>query len=152
AVVAEHVIVTGLDINWREAPRIPEFRIDVGLVEDLIVHVNLAAPNFHNVARHAYYPFDIRLRGIQPVPETEVFFPRNPLYTIYILVEEDPLLIDQLRQHAGAFHFYGLIQKNYNQDRRADGEEDIAGPTANFAYYIGQRSAFGLALRDMFNF
>ena len=49
------------------------------------------------------------------------------------LVNEDAFLIDQLRQHAGAFNLHRLIQENDDQNGSADREKYVAGPAANFA-------------------
>jgi len=46
-------------------------------------------------------------------------------------VDEDAFLVGEQRGHAGAFDFYRLIEEDYDDQRQADGDEQIARPNTN---------------------
>src|SRR6516162_10217746 len=136
--IAEHVVVAGLDVHRWISPMIQVLRQNVILVKGLVVDVNNTTPNLDDVTRHSDHALDVRLRGIEGIPENDNILPLDFFDPVDELVDEDALLVDQLRQHAGPFDFDRLVEENDDHDRCADGEKDVAGPSANFADYVRQ--------------
>ena len=126
------------------------FRIEIGLVQFLIVHVDGAAADFNDIAGHSDDTFDIRLRGIERIPEHDDIFACDSFDSINKLIDEYPFLIKQFRQHACAFDLNGLVKEDDDQDRRADCEKYITGPAANLANDRWHCSTVGLGFRGLF--
>src|SRR6266850_813989 len=137
-VIAQHVVVTWLDVYRRIGSMVHVLGQYVVLIERLVIDVNNAAADFDDVARHANYALDVGLRRIKWIPENDDVLSLNLFDPVNELVDEDTFLVDQLGQHAGPFDFDGLVQKNNDHDRRADGEKDVAGPSADFADHVRQ--------------
>src|SRR5579883_350185 len=138
-VVAENVIVTGLDRYRRIGAVIQEFRQEIGLIQLLVVHVDDSAANLNDIAGHADHPLDVGFRRIERVPEHDNVLPLDLFNVVDELVDENAFLVNEFREHAGSFNLYRLIQENNDQNSRADGEEYIAGPSANFSDDAGYR-------------
>ena len=83
---------------------------------------------------------------IQRIPENHDITALNGLEAVNEFVNEDAFLVGEQRRHAGAFDFYGLIEKDDDDKREADGDEQVARPHANlFAQRVcrGYRAARG---------
>ena len=63
---------------------------------------------------------------IQRIPEDHHVAALNRLKAIDKFIDEDPLLVGEQRRHAGAFDFYGLVEKDDDDQGEADGNEQIA--------------------------
>src|SRR6266704_7017889 len=100
-------------------------RWNVWFRERLAVHINDAAANLYHFVGQRNDAFDERLAAIERIPEDNHVAALNRLKPINKLVDEDALLVGEQRRHAGAFHFDRLIQENDDDEREADGDEQI---------------------------
>src|SRR5271167_1152655 len=69
---------------------------------------------------------------VQGIPEYDNVPPLDRLEAINKLIDENPLLIGKERSHAGAFHFYGLIEENDDDKCQPNGDKEVARPNTNF--------------------
>src|SRR6185437_9052562 len=103
----------------------------VGLVDGVAIDVDDALANLDFLAGQTDDPFYERLRAVERIPENDDVAPLDGLEAINKFVDEDALLIGEQRSHARAFHFYRLIQESNDDEREADGDEQIARPNTN---------------------
>ena len=54
------------------------------------------------------------------------------LEPVYKLVDKNALLVGEQRCHAGAFNLYRLVEKNDDDQRKTDGDQQVACPNTNF--------------------
>jgi len=66
-------------------------------------------------------------------PEDDHVAALDGLKAINKFVDEDAFLVGEQRGHAGAFDFYRLIEEDDDDQRQANGDEQIARPNTNFS-------------------
>src|SRR6202040_16357 len=90
----------------------------------------MSAAQLDYLARKSNHSLDERLRAVERIPENDYVSTLDRLEAIDKFVDEDPLLIAQKRSHAGSFHLHRLVKKNDDDQREAEGDGEVACPTA----------------------
>src|SRR5882724_11329590 len=108
-------------------------RRNVRLGNHFIVDVNRTAADFHRFAGQTDDALDEGLGAVQRIPENDDVAALDGLKAVNKFVDEDAFLVGEQRGHAGAFDFYRLIEEDYDDQRQADGDEQIARPNTNFS-------------------
>jgi len=132
AMVAHNEIAAARKHSGRVVADVGILRRDVGLGDFVAVDIDDAAANFHGFSGKGDYPLDERFRAIQRIPEDDDVTAVDGFEAIDEFIDEDALLIGEQRGHAGAFDFDWLVEENNDDQGKADGDEEIAGPDANF--------------------
>src|SRR6266853_746049 len=96
--------------------------------ERLAIHINGATANLHDLVGQRNDALDERFAAIEWIPEDNYVAALNRLKPINKLVDEDALLVGKERRHAGAFHFNWLIEEHDDDQRKANGDEQITRP------------------------
>src|SRR5215813_1364806 len=117
--------MAGLNVDWRVCAMVQELRKDVGFIKFLVIHEDFAAFDFNHIAGHADDALDIGLRWIERIPENNNVPTLNLFNPVNEFVDEDPFLVDELRQHARTFDLNRLIQENDDENRRSDRKKYI---------------------------
>ena len=94
--------------------------------------VDDALANFHGFAGQADDALDEGFGAVQRIPEDDDVAALDGLEAVDKFVDEDALLVGEQRRHAGAFDFHGLVQEDDDDQREADGDEQVARPDTNF--------------------
>src|ERR1700723_1442220 len=89
----------------------------------------MTGAQLNRFARQSNHALNKRFRMVQRIPENHYVAALDRREPVHKLVDENALLIAQQRRHAGAFHFYRLVQENYNYQREAQRDSQIASPT-----------------------
>src|SRR5690349_8865587 len=95
AVIAQNIVVSRLDIDWRICSMVQIFGQDVVLIKRLVIDVHDTAPDFDDIARHSDDALDVRLRGIERIPKHDDILTLNLFDPVNELVNENTLLVDQ---------------------------------------------------------
>jgi hypothetical protein len=132
AMVAHDEIAAGGQSGGTVVADVGVLRRDVRLGDFAAVDVNDAATNFDGFSGQSDDPLDERFGTIQGIPEDNYVATIDGLEAVDEFVDEDALLIGKEGGHAGAFDFYRLIEENDDDQGETDGDEEIAGPHANF--------------------
>ena len=79
---------------------------------------NVTRQNLDTVAGEADNALNVRLTRVQRVVENDQITPVDIIrpQLVFVLINEDALLIGQSGHHAGAFDFYGLVNENDQDD------------------------------------
>src|ERR1700676_5716907 len=85
----------------------------IWFIEERLIHRHLPVGHLYLVAGHPDHPFDEGLRRITGEPEHYRVAPVDvgDAEAVGELVDENALLIDQRRHHAGAFDAHRLVEK-----------------------------------------
>src|SRR4029077_17800144 len=132
AVIPHHEIAAIGDLGRSVVRNVRKAWGNVGFGDHLPVNVNHAAANLDGFSRKGDDPLDKRLGAVQRIPEHHHVATLDGFKAVDKFVDEDAFLIRQQRRHAGAFHFYWLGQKKEEEQSEADGDEQVAGPNADF--------------------
>ena len=132
AVVTHNKVIVTRDADWTEVAQVFVLRRNVRLGEWVAVNVDDALANLHDFAGQANHTLDERFRAVQRVPEHDDVAALDGLKAIHKFVDEDALLVGKQGRHAGAFHLHRLIQKNDDDQRQADGDQQVASPDTDF--------------------
>src|SRR5581483_504567 len=112
AVIAEYVVVIGLDLHRGVAHAIAVLLRNQIFAIDLPVDQDYTLPDLHYIAGQADYALYVGLSGIQRKPEDYDISPVDLLEVVNKFVDEDPLLVAKPGHHAGAFHLHRLVQED----------------------------------------
>src|SRR5215469_15992403 len=115
-------IVADIGILWR----------NVGLRNFMAIDVDNATTNLDGFSGKGDDALNKGFGTIKGIPEYDDIASIDGLKTVDELIDEDALLIGEERGHAGAFDFYGLIEEDDDDQREANGDEQVASPDANF--------------------
>ena len=132
AVVAHHEITAPRYGERAEIRNVGVLRGHVGLGNLDTVHIENTVANLDGLSRKAHYTLDEGFRAVQGVPEDDHVAPANGLEAVNKFVDEDALLIGEERRHAGAFDLHRLIEEHDDDERKADGDKQVAGPHLDF--------------------
>ncbi len=130
--ITHHKVAAVGDFGGGVIGQIFVLRRHVWLGEGHTVHVYDSFANFHHLAGQADDALDERLRAIQRIPENDDVPAFDGLKTVDKFVDEDALLVGEERRHAGAFNLHRLVEEDDNDQGKTDGDEEIAGPDADF--------------------
>jgi hypothetical protein len=132
AMVAHDEITVLGNFHRAEVGDVAILRRDVRLGDQLPVHIEQAAADIHGFAGQADDSLDELFGAVQRIPEDNHVAAVNVLEAVDKFVDEDAFLVGKQRRHAGAFHLYGLIEEHDDDQRQADGDEQVTGPHADF--------------------
>lgn len=132
AVVPHNEIAVLGDAEWAVVAHVFVLRGDVRFVDSAAVDVDDALANLDIFAGQTDDAFDERFRMVERIPENDDIAALNRLEAIDKFVNEDALLIGEERRHARAFDFDRLIEKNDDDESKADGDKKVAGPNTDF--------------------
>ena len=132
AVVAHHEITAPRYGERAEIRNVGVLRGHVGLGNLDTVHVENTVANFDGFSRKAHYTLDEGFRAVQGVPEDHHVAPANGLEPVNKFVDEDALLVGEQWGHAGAFDLDRLVKEHDDDERKTDGDEEVAGPNLDF--------------------
>jgi hypothetical protein len=132
AVVAHHKIAVARHTLRAEVAEVLVLRRHIRLGQRLAINIHDSLANLDHLAGQADHALDERFCAIQRIPEDDHVAAFDGLEAIDKLIDEDALLIGEQRGHAGAFDLYGLIEEHDDDQRQADGDEQIARPNTNF--------------------
>src|SRR5258708_31894325 len=139
AVIPHDEVTVRRHAHWSEIAQVLVLRRNVRLGHDLPIDVDGALPNFHRFARQTDHALYEGFRMIERIPEHDHIPTVNGLEAVDKLIDENAFLVGEQRSHAGAFDFYRLVQEDDNDQRKTDGDQEVAGPDANFAAQGVQR-------------
>lgn len=111
----------------------PQIRFE----EPVAVDVNLPVPHLHHLVWKAHDPFNEGLGGILRVPEHNHISSFDLTKVVDELVDEDSLLVCQVRLHAGTFDLNRLDNENHNQDGCQRRKKDVSSPDPQLTKNIG---------------
>src|ERR1700683_2115840 len=97
------------------------------------VYVDAPLPDINRISWQPDYALDKGFRPVERIPEDHDVASPNRLEAINELVDEDALLIGNHRGHAGAFDFYGLVEKDDDDESETERQQEISCPYAQFA-------------------
>src|SRR5580692_1216406 len=132
AMVAHDEVAVLGDGDWAVIAQVFVLCWDVGLVDRPAGDIYGALTNLDVFSRQTDDALDERFRMVERIPENDHVAAVDGLKAVDKFVDEDALLIGEERGHAGAFDFYRLIEKDDDDEREADGDEEVAGPDADF--------------------
>jgi len=147
AVVAHDKVIVGGDADGAEIAEIFVLRRYVRLGDDFTVDEDGALADFDSLAGKADDALDERFGAVEGIPENDDVAALDGREAIDKLVDEDALLIGKERSHAGAFDFDGLVEEDNDDEGEADGDEQVAGPDADFVAQ-GMTRGEGIGARD----
>src|SRR6266851_9379633 len=140
AVIAHHEITVLGNAHRPEIAQILVLPRHIRLGHNNSIDVNRALADLHGLATQAHDSFDERFRAVERIPEHYDVAALDGLEAVDKLVDEDAFLVGKQRGHAGAFDLYGLIEENDDDQGKADGDQQVAGPHAKFVAQGMQRS------------
>lgn len=132
AMVAHDEVTVFGDANGAEVADVFVLRRNVRLRNRVTINIDDALTDFDLFSRQADDALDERLGAVERIPENDDVAALDGLEAINKFIDEDAFLVGEQRGHAGAFDFYGLIEKNDDDESEADGNEKIARPNTNF--------------------
>src|SRR5713101_1492862 len=136
AVIAHDKIVVGRHTLGAEVAQVLILRRNIGLGERCAIDVDNSLANLHDFAGQADHALNERFAAVQRIPEDHYIAALDGLEAIDKFIDEDALLVGEQRRHAGTFDFYRLVEKNDDDQREADGDEQVARPNT---YFVAQR-------------
>ncbi|MCU1285643.1 MAG: hypothetical protein JWO13_1993, partial [Acidobacteriales bacterium] len=104
---------------------------DVGLMQEMSVDVDASFVDDNAVAGDGDDALDVALCCVARVAENDDVAAGDGFPSVDELVDEDAFLIFKSRQHAGAFHFHRLVEKDDEEDRDAERDDEVTDPGAN---------------------
>ena len=128
--VAQDVIVVGLDVSRGIALMVQVFGRDVRFLQRRAVDVNPPVAYTDELSRQPDHALDVRLRGVERVLEHDDVPAFDGLETVYKLIDEDPLMILQAGHHAGALHLHRLVEENNHHEGQKHCQDQVAEPIA----------------------
>src|ERR1700722_997757 len=140
AMVAHDKILTLRNLRGRIGPEIFRLRRNIRLRQEFAVQINLPLANFDRIIRQTDDALDERFRAVQRIPENNHIAALNWLKPVDELIDKNSLLVGNLRGHAGAFDLHRLVEENDDNNGEAEGNNEIAAPTSNFAPQRWRRS------------
>src|ERR1700760_4317731 len=115
--VAHHEIPARGDDQFVEGASVFKVPRDIGFLDTFPIDVDAAAIDAQIVSGSCDYPLDVALLRIARVVENDGVAALDLLEVIDELVDEEAILILQLRQHAGSLHLYGLVEEGDDEER-----------------------------------
>src|SRR5271154_4178368 len=89
---------------------------------------------------------------VEWIPENDDIAPLNGFEAINEFIDEDAFLVGKQRSHARAFHFHWLIEENDDDEGKANGDEKVARPNADFiSQRMGRRGRRRWSFRNRWN-
>ena len=148
AMISQNKILSGRNRDFIKGPTILELWTDIRLTDSEAIYIDGASPDFHFVSRQSQHSLYKGFAAVSRIPEDHNVAPADVRESINKAVDEDPLLVHQVRLHARALDFDRLDHKNDDENRYGKSDEDIAEP----GFYFGrQMESSDLRLGFRFN-
>ena len=133
AMIAHHEIIITWHAQRAEVAEVLVLRRHVRLGQGFAINIHDSLANLDYLSGQADHALDERFCAVQRIPEDDHVAALDGLKAIHKFVDEDAFLVGKQRSHAGAFDFYRLIEEDDDDQRQADGDEQIARPNTNFS-------------------
>src|SRR5437867_10150115 len=101
----DKIMLRGHD-HLPERVAVTKLLLQIGFVNLLTVDVDSAIADFYLVPGHSEHSFDEGFVGIPGIPEDHDIPAMDVREAINESIDEDPLLVDQVRLHARTFDLY----------------------------------------------
>jgi hypothetical protein len=131
-VVAHHKVAILGNAERAKVAHVFVLRGHIRLINGVAVDVDDPLPNLDAFPRQSDDAFDERFRMVERIPENYNVAPLDRFEPIDKLIDENALLVGKQGSHAGTFDFYRLIEEHNDDEREADGDQQIARPNTDF--------------------
>src|SRR2546423_828715 len=132
AMIAHHEIFVLVHAHRPKVAQVLVLRRDIRLRHYLSFDVDGALPALYGLTRQADHALNGGFRMIEGIPEHDHITALNWLEAVDKIVDENAFLVGEQRRHAGAFDLHRLVQEDDDDQGQPNGNEQVAGPNANF--------------------
>ena len=126
--VAHHEVAVVGNRDFGQGTVVAKLGRNVGLVQQRAVDVNLALVDAKPVAGQGDDALDVAFFLIARIAEDHDVAALDQGEVVDHFVDEEPVAVFQLRQHAGAFDAHRLVEKGDDENRGGGGDEQVAQP------------------------